>query len=147
MADDKAAIGHGIKFERSSDGTNVPATFVSCGTIEGVKPPSLSRDAVDKTHNESVGGWREFFGGLRDGGEVSMNQQFMPGSAAEMDGLMADFNSDDPNFYRLVFKDGTIWMFQALLTAYEADTSNADKMMADSTYKVTGKPSFVGPVV
>lgn len=143
MPDDKVDIGYGIKFERSSDGTDTEGSFVPCGTIESLTPPEITRDTVEITHNESAGGYREFIGGLLDAGEVSLSQHFKPGDATEMAALAADLNNAEPNYYRIVFKGGTKWTFKALLSSYSADSSTADKMMAETAYKLSGQPDFL----
>lgn len=136
MSDD-AAIGYGIDFQRS-DMAETPA-FVTVGEILNVTPPSLSRDTVDATHSKSPNRFREFIAGLRDGGEVSVEIQYRPSSVGAL-AAIADFETDTPVDYKVIFPDTAEWAFKALCTAIDVDTPIDDKMVGTFTYKVTGRP-------
>lgn len=140
MAHDER-IGHGTEFHRSDDGTST-GTFAKVGRIRDVTPPSLSRDAVETTDMESTDRWREYIGGLKDGGEVSFEITFDPGST-ETTTFMGDLNDDDAGYYKLIFPDTSEWGFAGLLTGFEPSTPIGDKMMANVTFKLTGKPGWI----
>ena len=56
---------NGIDFKRL-----VAGVYVTMGDVRSLSGPSMTRAAIDNTHSTSPAGWREFIGGLRDGGEV-----------------------------------------------------------------------------
>ncbi|MBY6113294.1 hypothetical protein KUW09_04855 [Mameliella alba] len=132
-----ASIAYGIDFQRS-DMQAAPA-FTTVGEILNVSPPSLSRDTVDATHSKSPNRFREFIAGLRDGGEVSVEIQFDPGSTTAA-AAIADLETDTAIDYKIVFPDTSEWDFSALCTGIETDAPIDDKMVATFTYKVTGRP-------
>ena len=134
-------IGHGTQLERSDDGTST-GTFASVGTIRDVTPPGLSRDAVETTHMSSVEKWREFIGGLKDGGEMQFEMSFDPGST-ETVAFHTEINADTAGYYKLTFPDATEWGFGGLVTDIGPSTPLDDKMVADITIKLSGKPGFV----
>lgn len=138
-----ARIGYGTLF-KSGNGA-VPEVFTTLAEVTGITPPAMARDTVDATHEESPGAWREFIAGLKDGGEVSFDLNFIPGgtSAAAMmaeldlDGSLATKNR------QIAFPDGSYFSFAAILTGFEPDAPIDDKMSASVTFKVTGKPLLV----
>lgn len=135
-------IGHGSLFE-VNDTTQSPDAWVKVAEVVNITPPNFSRDAVDATHTESEDGWREFIPGLKDGGEVSVEMNFIPG-AASTDLILDLFNRDTGSF-RITFPDSpaTVWTFDAFITGFEPEAPLEDKMSATATFKLSGKPSFL----
>jgi predicted secreted protein len=140
MAETQARIGHGSQFYVGNDDS--PQVFTAIAEITSITPPSVTRDVIDATHTGSPDQWREHIPGLKDGGEVSCEMNFVPNSnssniliAIQVDTFARDF--------RIVFPDGTIWNFKAFCTGFEPDAPFDDKMTATATFKVSGKPDFV----
>lgn len=140
----QAQIGHGTTFEINTSVLNSPDQWVAIAEVVSVTPPSLSRDAVDATHSTSPEKWREFIPGLRDGGEVTLEVNFIP-SGIGTSQIIDTFNSDDKVQARINFPDSpvTTWQFEAFITAFEPDAPFDDKMSATVTFKLSGKPAFV----
>jgi len=141
MAQTKARIGYGVLFKIESDAS--PQAFITVGEVLNVKPPSLSRDAVDATHTESPNGYREFIPGLKDGGEVSFDINFVPG-ATGITTLLAQLGLDTASACKISLPGTPAydWSFDAILTGFEPDAPIDDKMTASVTFKVTGQPSL-----
>lgn len=137
----EASIGHGSLFERSSNGLST-GVFSTVGEVLNISPPSMTRDVVDATHMQSPQRWREYIAGLKDGGEMSIETNHVPGSAATTAAL-ADINSDTPGYYKITFPDETEWGFAAFMTGIEISDPLDDKMTATYTFQLTGKPAFV----
>lgn len=136
-----AAIGHGSAFKRSSDGTS-GGTMTAVAQVNSISGPGLARDTIDVTDMDSTERWREFVGGLKDGGEVSLDVSFDP-DHADVTNWLADINTDTAGYYQIVFPDTTSWGFSALMTGFEPSDPMEDKMTATVTYKITGKPAFI----
>ena len=134
-------IGHGTRLQRSDDGTS-GGTFASVGSIRDVVPPPLSRDAVESTDMDSPERWNEYIGGMKDAGELSFDMTFDPGSS-EHTAFMTDLNTDEAGYYKLIFPDSSEWGFSALLTGYEPDVPIKEKMTANVTFKLSGKPGWI----
>ena len=131
----------GTKLKRGDGaGTEV---FTEIADATGISGPGLSRETVDVTSHGSPDGWMEFRGGLKDGGEVSVDINYQP---AVHDLLVADLDDDEPRNYQLVFPDDpttpTTWAFAAIMTGFEPDAPYDDKLSASLTFKVTGKPTL-----
>jgi predicted secreted protein len=138
-----ARIGYQTLF-KSGNGAS-PEVFATTAEVTGITPPAMSRDTVDATHEESPDAWREFIAGLKDGGEVSLELNFVPGGSAAA-ALMAELNLDGPLAKinrQIVFPDGSYFAFAGILTGFEPDAPIDDKMAASATFKVSGKPTLV----
>lgn len=140
----QAKIGHGTTFEINSSLLNSPDQWVPIAEVVSITPPQLSRDAIDATHSQSPEKWREFIPGLRDGGEVTLEVNFIPAGIGTTQ-ILNTFNSDDPVNARINFPDSpvTTWTFTAFITSFEPDAPFDDKMSATVTFKLSGKPSFL----
>jgi len=134
-------IGHGSKIERSSDGTS-SGTFSEVGTIRDFTPPSVSRDSVETTHMGSPDRWRTFMGGLKDAAELQFEITFDP-SSSEIDALYTDLNTDTEGYYKVTFPDDDEFGFAGLVTEISPSSPVDDKMVADVTIKLSGKPGWI----
>lgn len=134
-----AEIGYGTLFQTGDDSS--PETWTTLAEVTAITPPSMARDSIDASHEQSPEAWREFIAGMKDGGEVQIEMNFIAASnavtmAAEFD-LAASAASKNR---RILFPDGSNWEFTAFCTGYEPDAPMDDKMGATATFKVTGKP-------
>jgi predicted secreted protein len=133
--------GFGTQLLRGNGAT--PEVFTAVAHLTGVTPPGLSRDTIDVSDHDSPDQWREFIGGMKDGGEVSVDINYDP---PVHDVIAADFDDPKPRSYKVVFPDddATTWSFQAILTGFEPDAPFDDKLSASLTWKVSGKPDLSG---
>lgn len=139
-----AAIGHSSTFKRSSDGTS-GGTMTALAEVVSINGVNLTRETVDVTHLTSTSRYREFIGGLRDGGEVTIAMNFDP-DETDYTNAISDHNSDTAGYYQVVFPDTSEWGFTGFLTGISPDTPMDDKMTVEMTYKVTGVPAFTAAV-
>ncbi|MPZ58438.1 MAG: hypothetical protein GEU91_18485 [Rhizobiales bacterium] len=138
-----AAIGHGTIF---SVLTALPSTFTTIAEVTSIGPPSQARDAIDATHMNSPEQWREFIGGLKDGGEVAIELNYVPGSATSAL-LIGEIAQAAARTYRITFVDASVWLFSGIMTGFESEAPVDDKMTATAIFKVTGKPQApLGPL-
>ncbi len=136
----EAAIGHGSIFAHGDGGA--PEVFTPLAEVVTITPPQLVRDTVDATHMASPEKWREFVPGLKDGGEVSLEMNFIPGNS-DWDILFTEFDNDVASNWKITFPNSEAWIFLAYCTGIETAVPLDDKMSATATFKVTGKPAFV----
>lgn len=134
-----AMIGHTTTFEIESA---TPGTYTPVAEVLDVTPPGLSRDAVDATNSGSTDGWREYVAGLKDGGEVSFELNFIPGGTAET-AIFAEFAKDVTTNYRITFPNADTWIFAGFITGFEPSAPQDDRMTATATFKLSGKPAFL----
>lgn len=127
----------GIALERSDMVPTTPV-FTAIANVTSVSGPEIERETYDVTAHDNADGWREFIGGLKDGGEVSLEVNYDP---RKHDSLVADFDDKDARDYKLVFP-GTLgsWALKMLLTGFSQEAPVDDKFAAELTFKVSGKP-------
>lgn len=126
----------GTQLKRSDMATT--PVFAAIANVTSITPPSLERETLDFTSHGSPDGYREYGGGLKDGGEVSIDVNYDP---RVHDDLVDDLADSEPRDYKIVWP-GTLgeWSFTALLTGFEAEAPHDDKLAASLTFKVSGKP-------
>jgi predicted secreted protein len=133
----------GIKLQRG-DGLTPTEGFVAIANVTSVKGPEVERETYDVTAHDSPNGWREFIGGLKDGGEVSVEVNYDPRAH---DPLISDFEDSAPRNYKMLFP-GTLgsWAFAAILSGFSQEAPVDDKLSAELTFKVSGKPTITAGV-
>jgi len=127
-----AVSGIGAAFNRYSG-----SAWVALAEVSNISGPSKSRETIDVTSFDSTGGYREFIGSLRDGGEVSLNMNF---TAAAYEIMNDDFEDDDLQQYQIVLPDSaaTTFEFSGLVTGLPLEVPLDDKITANVTIKVSG---------
>lgn len=130
----------GTQFTRSDMAATTPV-FTPLANCTGITPPAIKRDTIEVTSHTSPEGWKEYLGGLKDGGEVKLDVNYDP--RVHDDLVAEDLASGDPRDYKVVFP-GTLgeWAFTAVLTGFEPDAPVDDALTASLTYQVSGKPTL-----
>lgn len=121
------------------DGSD-PQDYTAVGSVLSISGPSLERETYDVTAHDSTDGWREFIGGLKDGGEVEFDVNYDPDEHAPL--TLDDFEGDDPIAWELAFPSGSTWEFDGILTSAESEAPHDGKLEGSFTIKVSGKPTF-----
>lgn len=113
-------------------------TFTAIANVTDITPPALERETLDVTTHGSPDAWREHIGGVKDGGEVSIEINYDP---RLHDSIVEDLNDEDPRDYKVVWP-GTLgdWEFKAVMKGFESEAPHDDKLAASVTFKVSGKP-------
>ena len=130
-----AKIGFGAAF-----GIKSGSTYTAVAEVVSIEGPSFAREAVDATHLGSADGYREYIAGLMDGGEVSIEMNYIPSAS---DTIVAALQANTMGSFQITFSSGIRFQFDAVVTAYSVTTPLADKMTASATFKVSGKPVFL----
>ena len=134
-------IGHGCLLKIENDAS--PQVFTEVGEVNSISMPSIARDAVEVTHMSSSQKWREFIAGLKDGGEVSADINFIPGSVGTTL-LLAQLDQDEPTVVQITLPTTPAykWTASTILTGFESEAPVDDKMGGTVTFKITGKPTL-----
>ncbi len=112
--------------------------WVKLAEVVSIDGPSKTRNTIDVTSLDSVGGYMEFIGALRDGGEISFNMNFTAASYALMN---TDFEDDTLQDYQIVLPDATntTFEFEGLVTDLPIAIPMDDKLSCDVKIKVSGQ--------
>ncbi|MFF8942843.1 phage tail tube protein [Streptomyces sp. NPDC014864] len=128
----------GIALQRG-DGA-ATEVFTAIGAVTSVKGPEIERETYDVTAHDSANGWREFIGGLKDAGEVTISINYDP---SVHDVLVADFEDTAPRNYKMVFPQALgEWALKLILTGFSQEAPVDDKLSAELKFKVSGKPAI-----
>jgi predicted secreted protein len=106
--------------------------------ITSIKGPGKKRDTVEVTSLDSIEGYKEIIGGLRDGGTVTLSMNFR---RAMFDLFNEDFESDELQNYEIVLPDTDITTFEftGLVTELPLSVTTKDAVSADVTIQISGK--------
>ena len=128
-----AKAGVGTQFRRWSG-----SAWVKISEINSISGPNMSRDTIDVTSLDSIGGYREFIGGFRDGGTVQLAMNLL---RASLDTMKTDFESDDLQNYEIVLPDDetTTLEFTGLVTELPLEIPPDDKITMTVSIKVSGQ--------
>lgn len=118
-------------------------SYVTIAQIRDVGGPKLKQDTVEVTHRDG-NKWREFTGGLKDGGEVTFDVIYDPDQATHgagaAPGLVYMLQNGIVGDFQMVLPDSspTTATFNALVTAFEPSAPMGDALTGDATLKITG---------
>lgn len=127
-----AISGVGTLFRRWSG-----AAWVNIAEVNSISGPSMSRDTIDVTSLDSTGGYREYIGGFRDGGTISLTMNFTNATYTVM---QADFEDENSHHYEIVLPDAesTSLEFVGVVTEVPLEITADDKVTSSVTIKITG---------
>ena len=122
-------------------------TFTTVAESMTIKGLSLTRATVDVTSHDSTGGFREYIGGLADGGEVSFDINYIPSNSTHNNttGALSKLVNNTRTNFKLVFPDSgtTTWSFGGFVSKFEPEEAIDRQIKASITIKVSGKPTLV----
>lgn len=127
----------------AAKGTTFKVGTVSVGSLTSIGGLALSADPIEVTALDSVDGYREFIGGLKDGGEVSLSGQFDYSDTGQK-ALHTAFGSGAATSCSIVFPAALScsWSFNGIVVGLETNAELEDAVGFDCTIKVTGKPTL-----
>lgn len=136
MAASAAKNGFGTVFAYLSTD---PTTFTDLAEVLSVTPPSINVETAETTHMGSDDGFREYIATLKDGGEITVNLNYVAASATLLQTLVLA----GVETFKITFPGGGNVTCKAIPTAFEFDEVVIDDKIAMSlTLKVTGKPVY-----
>lgn len=123
------------------------SSYTAIGQVKDIGGPSISRGTIDVSDHDSADGYREFLGGLADGGELTFTIGFDNTNAEHTTNLPANLEDDTttPAAWELdlTMASGTaVWTFDGFLTGFAPGTPVEGEQTIEVTVKVTGKPTL-----
>lgn len=123
-------------------GTTTPVTIGGLTAINGIE---ITAETIDVTTLASSGGYREFIGGFKDGGEVAIEGYFDPATASNQADLQNDLDDGLVDDYTIDFPTTPVakWGFKGVVTGFKVGDAQLDGTIAfATTIKVSGKPTL-----
>lgn len=136
-----AIKAQGVQLKRG-DGVTPTEAFTLIAEITQFTGPQQTAKQVDVTSLDSVA--RAYISGLRDGGQVSFDLNYVPGNTGQQ-GLLSDLEAGKPSNYKLLLTDGvspTTITFSAIVIAHQIKGQVDDRIMGSATLKLTGAATF-----
>jgi predicted secreted protein len=122
-----------------SDMGSVP-TFVDIANVtSGPDGPGLSRTAIDTTAHDSPDNSKEYIPGMVDPGEVSLTLNWNSAAVSHQT-VRDDIYDQSLRDYRITEPDGGKVDFSGFVTGFSWNRPVDDKLSADATFQVSGKP-------
>jgi predicted secreted protein len=138
-----ATLGHGTLLKQGNGAATEVFTTIAEVRDIGL---GLSVDPVDVTNHGSTNAWRERIAGLKDGGEVSFDVNWIPTDATHdaTTGVLNDMENGTARNFQIVFPDpsSTTWSFTAIVTAFNPSAPVGEQLSVSITFTVTGQPTL-----
>lgn len=127
----------------AAKGTTFKIGSQAVGSLSSIGGVAVSADTIDVTTIDNKDGYKEFLGGFKDGGEVSLSGYFDYSDVGQK-ALYTAFESGAVSECEIVFPTGAAckWEFDGVVTAYETGAELEDAVSFDCTIKVSGKPTL-----
>lgn len=126
-------------------GTFAHGTILTVGSavagLTSITGPTIEAETIDVTTHDSTDGFREYVGGLRDGGEVAVEGQLQ--DAASSNALLTLLSNGTITESATIVLPTTptqTFTFDCIVTAFELDAPFDGSLTFSATFKVTGKP-------
>ena len=123
-------------------GTQILINSDSIAGLTSINGVSLTAETLDTTTLTSNGGYREFTGGFKDGGEVTVSGYFEPGDADGQVAVYNAFESGDAIPFSIIYPQGAPWGFNGVVTGFSTSAELEGLIAFEATIKVSGKPSL-----
>jgi predicted secreted protein len=111
----EAIAGNGVLLKIGDSG-GTAETYTTLAEVLDIDGPSQKRDSIEVTSHSSAG-WREYIAGLRDGGEIKFDINFVPDDATQVT-LRGVFDDGITANFQIVYPNGTTDTFAATVTEY-----------------------------
>lgn len=146
MPTSNARLGYGTILKRRI--ATSPLSYQEIAEIHQITGPTLKRDVPDVTHMQSPNGYKEFLAGLKEGGDITIEGNFVPDDPTQRasTGLLGEFSSDVRGHWILVFADtgspDVQWEFDAVMTGFDLSMPVDNKMTFTAVLKISGEPTL-----
>lgn len=127
-------------------GIETPVTIGGLTSIGGIE---ITADTQDVTALDSEGGYREFLGTFKDGGEVPIEGFFNPDTTSGQTALQESLDSGLAEDYAINFPTTPAWgwKFKGVVTGFKVGDVDVDGTINfGATIKVSGKPVLAASV-
>lgn len=130
----KPGIGTALKVAN----TGSPVTYTAIGEVKNVNGPNVSNEQIEVTNLDSPNNFKEFIGGLKDGGEIQFEMNWIKG--AKQVQIRDDVVSATKRKYQITWptSPSTVALFDAFPTSFSMNAEPNAAIVASLTLKLTG---------
>lgn len=114
------------------------ASYVDVAEVTEIGILDAKADTIDVSSHGSTGQWREFIGGMKDGGELKMSVNYDPALHAT---IWANLGVDGVTHEITLTDSGAaVVTFVGIITGLSLGAPMDDKLAAEVSIKVSGAP-------
>ncbi len=120
-----------------------PTNFVTVGRVISISGPQLSAERIEITTLDSTGGYKEYIGGLKDGGEIQLELYWKKSDAKQV--ILRDaVNSGAVLPFKIEWPDSpaTTVTGSIIVSSFGMNTAANEGVKATVTCKLTGSPTW-----
>ena len=125
-----------------SFGVAVSVATNDIGGLEDVSIPEVEVADIDITTHDSSGGYREFVGGLKDGGTVTLSGKYNISDAGQTYLRTAANQGGDAVAVVVTFSDDSTCSFNAVVKGYGVTNPLDESVMFSSSLKISGAVTY-----
>ncbi len=119
---------------------------VDIAEIQTIGGPSQSMSEIEVTHHASTNGFRDFVAGLRDGGEITLEGNFIKTDTTGQVAMHTDFQAGTARTWILKLPGWAAsapqWTGSGYVKAFSVNLPFDGKLGFSATIRLTGKPTF-----
>lgn len=126
-------------------GTILQIGAAAIAEVKSIGGIELTADTIETTTLSSTGGYKEFIGGFKEAGEVTVTGFFNPSDTNGQMAMYSAFQSGVTNSFTIIFPStlGASWVFTGVVTGFKTTDIDTDNAIGfESTIKVSGAPSL-----
>ncbi len=139
-------FAQGTKVALGDDILSMTPVYTEIVEILSISGPTMTRDQIDVTAQDSANQTRVFINGLLDPGELTFSINYDPDTATHGNttGLLNVFDTGAKRAYRITFTDPgpTLWTFDAIVNGFEVQAPVDAQLTADITLRISGQINF-----
>jgi len=135
-----AKAGIGTEFQVGDAAS--PEVFTKVAEVLTISGPELSSEEVEVTSLDSPNGFKEFIAGLKDGGSIQFDMNWIKSNANQV--LLRDRVGGATFNYRIVWSDSPATQVDvaAQVTAFTMSTEPTSAIGASVTVTISGAPTW-----
>ena len=132
-----AAAGVGSEFRLGNSAS--PIVYTKVAEILSISGPEVTAEEIDVTSLDSTGGFKEYITGLKDGGTVSLEANWIKGNAQQLSMRDAVASGASQNL-QIAFADSpqTIATFTGKVTSFGMGADPTSQLKANFSVRISG---------
>jgi len=139
-----ATAGVGTEFQLGDGGS--PESFTKVAEVLSISGPELSGELIDVSSLDTTGGYKEFISGMRDGGSVSIEFNWVSSNANQQSlrDRISDINNANSFNYRIVWSNSPATQvdFVGVVESFSMNTEANSAITGSISIKVSGQPTW-----
>jgi predicted secreted protein len=122
-------------------GTDNAEVFTLVPGVLDLAGPNESQDMIDVTSQDSTNQYREKLPGLRDGGKITGDMNWLPSNAVHQ-GMREDFSNQTLRNWKILFRDNSYAIVSAYVESLEVTAGIGNQLKRSFTLDISGEPEF-----